>query len=235
MGHEMQHGFNHAMTAQAYATFDRDVRTTAASTHDYTNAISNLIASNRRDEASAEIAGWNALAGMVKTQNPDASFRDIYRASPRAYDFIQRGADQTRPFEPLQNLVFEPDLTLMATSENIEAMGKNYFDKTGNLARLGHHGQSDYANYYGAYAVGVASQRDAANSHAGAPVRMTINMDQLKLSERLMEENGIHLGPGSPGPQPYWDSSTTPASLHHFDHTHTSHTYIPIAAQAHST
>lgn len=233
LGHEIQHGFNRSATSQAYRQFDLDVREALTTTHDYTDAIGKLISSNRRDEASAEIAGWNALVGMVKASNPDASFRDLYRASPRAYDFVRHTSRPADAFEPLPNLTFEPDISLRESAQNIEAMGQNYFDKSGDMARLGYHGQSDYANYYGAYAVGVASQWEAANSRPGVPTRMTINMDRLGLSERLMEENGIFLGPGNPRPQPYLDSSTTPPTLHHFDHTHTTHTHVPIAAQEH--
>ncbi len=233
LGHEIQHGSNRSATSLAYQQFDLDVREALVTTHDYTEAIGKLISSNRRDEASAKIAGWNALVGMVKANNPDASFREVYRASPRAYDFVRHISRPSDAYEPFPNLTFEPDLSLRDSTQNIEAMGQNYFDKSGEMARLGHHGQSDYANYYGAYAVGVVSRLEAANSRPGAPTRMTINMDRLGLSERLMEENGVHLGPGNPRPQPYLDSSTTPPTLHHFDHTHTTHTYVPIAAQEH--
>lgn len=233
LGHEIQHGFNHAATSQAYQQFDRDVRSAAATTHDYTDAIGNLIASNRRDEASAQVDGWNALAGLIKTENPDADFSDIYNASGRARDFVESVDDPQRPHAPRSNVTFEPDLTLRATSENLEAMGQNYFDKSGEVSRLGYRGRSDYANYYGAYAVGVVSRMEASNTPSGSPPRMTINMDRLGLNERLMEENGIHLGSGEAQPQPYWDSSTTPPTLHHFDHTHTTHTHVPISAQEH--
>ena len=233
LGHEIQHGFNYSATSQAYQQFGLDARSAASSSHDYTDAIGTLIASNRRDEASAQIAGWNALVGLVKTEKPDADFSDIYNASRRAGDFVESIDDPQRPHVPRSNLSFEPDLTLRASSVNLEGMGQNYFDKSGEISRLGYHGRSDYPNYYGAYAVGVVSRLEAANAQPGAPPRMTINMDRLGLSEQLLEENGIHLGSGEPRPQPYWDSSTTPPTLHHFDHTHTTHTHIPIAVQEH--
>jgi hypothetical protein len=60
---------------------------------------------------------------------------------------------------------------------------------------------------------------------------MTLNMSQLRLSEQLMEENGINLGTGTSAPQRYLDSSTQPPTQHQFDHTSNTYTHIPISAQ----
>lgn len=232
LGHEIQHGFNHAATSAAYTRFDEGVRVAATGNHDYTDAIGNLISSNRVDEASAQLAGWNALVGMVRTENPDATLRDFYDASPRTRDFLmldpETGAAVQRP-----QLMFATDNTLSASSANIEAMGRIYFDKQPQQSALGHHGNSDYANYYGAYAVGVASRVEAAHAVESEPPQMKLDMNRLGLQESIMEQNGIWLGPDAPSPQPYFDTSTTPPSLHYFDHTHSSHTHIPIAAQEH--
>ena len=232
LGHELQHGFNHAATSAAYTLFDEEVRGAATGNHDYTDAIGNLISANRRDEASAQLAGWNALVGMVRTENPDASLRDVFDASPRTRDFLTldpgTGAAVQRP-----QLTFATDNTLSASSANIEAMGRIYFDKPPQQSALGHHGNSDYANYYGAYAVGVASRLEASRAVEGEPPQMKLDMNRLGLQESIMEQNGIWLGPDAPSPQPYFDTSTTPPSLHYFDHTHSTHTHIPITAQEH--
>ena len=60
--------------------------------------------------------------------------------------------------------------------------------------------------------------------------QMTINLSHSKLTEKLMEENGINLGTNAQ-PQPYYDSSIQPPALHHFDHTATTHAHVPIAAR----
>jgi hypothetical protein len=231
LGHEVQHSFNHAAMQKAYAGFYTEAETAAKTSHDYTNAVGNLIFANRRDEAGAEVAGWNALVGMVKSKNPHATLADVYNASPRASDFVAMnpGPPQAHTLRP--NLSVNPDLTMSPTAANIEGMGKNYFDKSPSITRLGHHGNSDYANYYGAYAIGVVSQMETKHAKPDAPSQITINMAQLHLSEKLTEENGINLGPGTPAPQRYFDSSTNPPTQHAFDHTFTSHTHIPIAAQ----
>lgn len=54
----------------------------------------------------------------------------------------------------------------------------------------------------------------------------------MRLSEKLLEENGINLGEHTQ-PMPYLDSSQTPATAHLFQHTASSHANtLPISAQA---
>jgi hypothetical protein len=231
LGHEIQHSFNHAATQQAYSTFSSEVESAALTTHDYTGPIGKLIAANRRDEASAEIAGWNALAGRVSAANPAATLGDMHGATWRAADFVARTPGPPASYSAQPNLAINADLTIAPTAANIEAMGQNYFDKSPSRTGLGHHGNSDYANYYGAYAVGVASRAEQRHLLPGAVPQMTLNMSQLRLSEKLMEENGINLGTGTPAPQRYLDSSTQPPTQHQFDHTSNTYTHIPISAQ----
>ena len=130
-------------------------------------------------------------------------------------------------------MIINADQTISATPSNIETMGQNFFDKTPVNTQLGLHRNSDYANYYGAYAVGVAAQLERQHNpptQGRAMPQMTINLSQSRLTEELMEEVGINLGANTQ-PQPYYDSSTQPPALHHFNHTATTHAHIPIAAQ----
>lgn len=240
LGHELQHGFNHAATAQAYRDFFQEAAQKAQEPlvpRDYTAATSKLIAANRRDEAGAEIAGWNAVVDSVKSTNPNPTLQDIYEEQPgRMMDFIDQssgGPPHTYTLKP--NLTLNPDLTLSATPANLEAMGVNYFDKAPVDTQLGHHGNSDYANYYGAYAAGVAAQLDR---HYNPPQQgvtspqMALNLSQLRLNEKLMEENGINLGANTQ-PIPYYDNGTHPPTAGLFQHTINSHLHVsPVAAQA---
>ena len=238
LGHELQHGFNHAATVQAYRDFHSEANRVAQSqsnAHDYTAATDKLINANRRDEAGAEIAGWNAIVSAVRRTNPNPTLTDIYNQEPgRMRDFIDRvGSHPSYTYTLRHNLILNPDLTLGATPSNIEAMGQNFFDKTPVNTQLGKHGNSDYANYYGAYAVGVAVQVERRHNppiQGGAMPQMTINLSHSRLTEKLMEKNGINLGTNAQ-PQPYYDSSLQPPALHHFDHTATTHAHVPIAAQ----
>jgi hypothetical protein len=239
LGHELQHGFNHAATKQAYQDFRQEITQKAQETtfpHDYTAATSKLIAANRRDEAGSEIAGWNAVVGMVKNSNPNATLKDVYDTSPfRMSDFIDRGGtapNYTYAMKP--NLTLNADMSLTASPVNIEAMGKNYFDKPAvSPGGLGHHGNSDYANYYGAYAIGQAAQMERHYNplQAGVtPQPIALNLTQLRLNEPLLEQNGINLGTNQQ-PMPYINTGVTPASQGHFNHTATTHTHVPIAAR----
>ncbi|SMR80722.1 MULTISPECIES: XVIPCD domain-containing protein [Stenotrophomonas] len=236
MGHEIQHGFNDAATERAYKQFESDIADVAArdSTHDYTQAIGSMLAANRRDEASANIEGWNALVGMVKTANPDATLEDVYEASTRAKEFVrvQPGPPMTYAAHP--DLTLNADLSMTATAANIEGMGKHYYDE-GVSSGLGPNGNSDYQNFYGAYAIGRACEEEARNPAPDGISRMSVNMAQLGLQESLLEQNGLSLGEGSLPRQPYFDTSTSPSTLHYFDHTEGTYAHIPITAPATAT
>lgn len=241
LGHELQHGFNHAATTQAYQNFFSEASLKAqepVGPRDYTAATARLIGANRRDEAEAEIGGWNAIVDRVKSTNPNPTLQDLYQQQPgRMKDFIdETGTAPNFTYSLKPNLTINSDLTLSATTLNVEAMGQNYFDKPPKQpGGLGHHGNSDYANYYGAYAVGVATEleRHYNPPQPGATTpRMALDLPQLRLTEKLMEENGINLGSNTQ-PMPYFDSSTTPPTAGLFQHTQTTHQHsTPIAAQA---
>lgn len=241
LGHELQHGFNHAAKAQAYRAFFHEAVRKAqepVAPRDYTAATAKLIAANRRDEAAAEIAGWNAIVDRVRSTNATPALGDIYKENPRRLaDFIDRtGNHPNFAYNLKPNLTLNPDLTLSPTAANLEAMGRNYFDNPPkHPGGLGHHGNSDYANYYGAYAVGVAAHVDRHYNppqQGVAQPQMALNLSQLRLSEKLMEENGINLGSNTQ-PMPYYDNGVHPPTAGLFQHTIHSHQHAsPVAAQA---
>ncbi|WP_459047043.1 XVIPCD domain-containing protein [Stenotrophomonas sp. PSU_St99] len=232
LGHEIQHGFNHAATQRAEEQFEADLLDVAGRTtgRDYTDAIGTLLAANRRDEASANIEGWNALVSQVRTAKPEATLQDLYDATPRAKQFVrlQPGPPITYAVHP--DLALNDDLSMTATAANIEGMGRHYYDE-GVSSQLGHNGNSDYQNYYGAYAISRACEYEAVNPAPDGISRMEVNMKKLGLHESLLEQNGLYLGEGSPPRQPYFDTSTSPSTLHYFDHTEGTHRHVPITAR----
>ncbi|HEL5400469.1 TPA: hypothetical protein UOJ25_000554 [Stenotrophomonas maltophilia] len=232
LGHEIQHGFNHAGTERALEQFDADLAEVAGrpTGHDYTEAIGTLLAANRRDEASANIEGWNALASRVRAARPDATLGDLYDASTRSKQFVglQPGPPVTYAAHP--DLTLNDDLSMTATAANIEGMGKHYYDE-GVSSRLGHNSNSDYQNYYGTYAISLACQYEAVNPAPDGISRMEVNMRKLGLQESLLEQNGLDFGEASPPRQPYFDTSTSPSTLRYFDHTAATHVHVPITAQ----
>lgn len=230
LGHELQHGFSHVATMQAYATFQKEAMQAARTHHDYTAAIGHLIAANRRDEASAEIAGWNAIVSMVKATNPEPSLTNIFEAHPhRMRDFFDKSDTSPPVFALKPGLTPNADLTLSPTPANLEAMGQNFFDKIPDEMRLGALGNSDYINYYGAWAISEAAKLE---HHYSRTPSITVNLSRLRLNEQLLEENGIDLG-GARTSMPYYDSSTVPPARGLFQHTITTHEHVmPISARA---
>lgn len=235
LGHEVQHGYFRGDRATALATFATEATAMAkspAAVHDYTTIVGKMIQTNRDDEAKAHIAGWNALVGNVRQAKPTATLEDVYLKSPgRAGDFINRsGTAPNFTYAMKPDLTVGADLSMAQSADNIKAMGKYYFDMPGSQARLGHNGNSDYANYYGASYVSFISQLEHAHGKTadGNKPAVHLNMTQLKLNESLMEQNGIDLGANSAGRQPYVDISTSTPKPGNFDHTKTTHRAVPI-------
>lgn len=233
LGHEVQHALNRGATGIAYQQFRREAASVARGKygeHDYSQSVGSLIAAHRRDEAAAQIAGWNALLDSVKCGKPNAKLQDMYeKHAHRIRDFMDASEDDPVVYTLKPGLTVNPDLSISPTSANVEAMGRHYFDKPADDARLGHNGTSDYANYYGAYAATVIGQFERAHSRPsnGVPPQVMLDMAGLGLDERLMEENGIDLGrPGAR--QRYVDSNHADAAPKYFDHTASSHRHVPI-------
>ncbi|QHG86990.1 MULTISPECIES: XVIPCD domain-containing protein [Xanthomonas] len=236
LGHELQHAMYSPTAAASRATFEAAAVQIAKTTHDYSDAAEKVLSSNRVDEASAEIAGWNATVSRVKQAKPDASLEDIFREAPgRMRDFIdQTGGMPQFNYALKSNLTLNADMTMPVTPANVEAMGANFFDKDAKSARIGYTGQSDYANHYGPWVVGTAAiyERHYNKSKPGEPEQpMILDMQRLGLKEEILERNGIDLGSDT-RPMPYLDSSTQPPTPGLFQHSKTTHLHVlPITAR----
>jgi len=242
LGHETQHAFNQVEVAAAYRDFDRSARRIAEDnnpTNDYTAPIEQLVASNRRDEAKAQIAGWNAFVDSVRQREPAADLTTMMNLRiSRTGDFIEN--DPTRPghAKPREGFNVNSDGTLSMTEENVATQERYYFNKpplgaqglpASQTIGIGFHGDSDYPNYYGAGAVSRAIAYDRTYAHpvAGVEPKMQLDMQRLRLDERLLERNGITLPAATAAtPQEYWDTSTTPPTRGLFQHTRDSHEHI---------
>lgn len=256
LGHEVQHALNSPATTCAFQHFIKEIETVSRSTpvvHDYTDAILSFLASERWDESSAHISGWNALIrrqGNESLSEIHAQLRERdVQAADRMLDFVERDS-QTKGVTPQPNLKFNPDNTLSMSPENVAAMGRNYFDRPGlgsgvkdedRPVQIGESGQSDYANYYGTFAIEkiVTAEREHARRHPQAEHRLTLDMARLGLDERMMEIEGIDLSINPATPQPYYDSSQTPPRRGLFHHTQDDsvapefdHDHVPTTGQA---
>ena len=139
MGHEIQHGVNRQDILDQDNTLRDLARTTARtpSPHDYTEALKTYNATSRTIESTAEIAGFNTLASYVTARNPNATLRDLYDASPddmRMY--IRQDLSVSPPaYTARDGLTIGADLRIASTPENIEAMGRLFYDANGYPAR----------------------------------------------------------------------------------------------------
>lgn len=224
LGHETQHALNSRATLRANQAFHQETRRDAITTQDYTTAIQRLIAANRQDEASANLAGWNALVDHSRGVREKVWIGRILRSvSPRTLaDIVDETAHDPKVHS---EFIVNRDLTIDLSPDNIEAMAQRFFDKDARLTQLGGRGTADYANYYAAWAVGQAAVVHAALS-PGQPMR--IDLDRLGLSRKLMEESGIDLA--GIGQQTYIDLSTRPPTRDAFHHTIGTFSYVPPKA-----
>jgi hypothetical protein len=152
MGHEIQHSFNAAETAKNTKDFVAGVEKIAqskTSPHDYTTVIEKFTEASRKDEASAHIGGYNAIASQARHDNPKATLKDIYDTQPgRMQDFIDRtGTAPAFSYALKAGLTIDADMNMAASKENVAAMGKHYFDKPASVSRLGSNGNLDYTNF----------------------------------------------------------------------------------------
>lgn len=223
LGHELQHAINAPAMDRAIPTFFHEVHAAAQSTLDYTDAIERLVNAQRQDEARANLAGWNAMVDIQKRKHPGATLGEVAQASPdRAIDFATAGLDGAWTARP--NIMINSDLTVDLSDHNIKGMGENFFDKPAKHTGLGYHGDSDYINYYTAWAVGEAAQLHAALNPA-QPMRL--DLARLRATRWAMERNGISLGSAQPA-VPFVDHSTRPPTTGLFHHTEATHQFIPL-------
>jgi hypothetical protein len=198
MGHEIQHSFNSTASDKAIDAFVNDVDKIAKGpgTHDYTAAVKTYIQSNREDEASAHIGGFNAVSSQVLKDNPKAGLPELYNANPvRMGDFIERsGKSPTFTYALKPGLSIEADMTITASPDNVKAMGKHYFDQPPSSARIGAKGNQDYPNYYGEWAVNVIADTEKRalaeakklDPKAVAP-EVKLNLKDIGLDKSLLD------------------------------------------------
>ncbi len=241
MGHEIQHAINRPTVATALTTFDAEanrIGQTAQVAHDYTAPLGALLTANRNDEATANIAGYNANVSMLRSgngnQNP--TLEDIYRSNPgRMQDVIAvaPGTPQTYALRPGYTL--NADMTMTADAANTRAMGQYYYDMPGSRAGLAHNGDSNYQNMYAANPLSTIARIELLNAphHAanGITPQLRLNMTTLGINEAQLERNGLDFQ-GDGTRQRYYDTSTNPPTQGHFDHTATTHQHVPITPQS---
>ena len=231
LGHEIQHGLNREQTHRGLEQFSQETMQVLKSgqlVHDYSSAMTHMLAAHRNDEASSHIAGWNALVSRVKHKDPNATLTnvaDVGRSLAYVNDFVQvKMIEGQGQFVAKEGLILNPDLSITPDARNIESAATHYFDKAPKETRLGHHGNSDYTNYYAASLVGYLCQNEMRNHTQ--PGQLTLDMQRLGLQEQLLEQNGIALT--DPRARCAYIDARSPETVRHFDHTVNDHQHVPI-------
>jgi hypothetical protein len=259
MGHELQHSFNAKELAQTRDVFWSAVHAISKSDtpkHDYTEPLRARLAAHRGDEASAEISGWNATVSAVKADHAGdpkymPTLEDVYLKAPRQMkDFIdQTGSYPYFTYTLKPNLSLNTDFTMSPQHngmDNLEAMGKNFFDKSvltqnGVSYGFGPKGSADYANYYGADAINYVIQQERLHGSVRNLVfddgmgifdidpknpGMVIDMGGLRLERKQLEEKGLTVEGFQP--MPFEDpGSQKPGKVDFFHNTSQTNTYVP--------
>lgn len=203
LGHEVRHALNTPLKDDAIGKTMAEAEKIAKKpgpTHDYTRIVAKYIQDYRVEEASANIAGFNALVSKLRNDNPQSTptLPQIYRALPgRAADFIDRSGEAPKfEYRIKQGLTLDKSMMMPHSHDNLAAMGRYYFDKPPTEVRLGSFGKQDYRHYYGDQVLSRIGEieksarrpGEAGSSISEAPT-ITINLKQLVLQKSLLTSN----------------------------------------------
>jgi hypothetical protein len=149
--------------------------------------------SARRDEAAAEIEGWNALASRIEhTNGGTISRQEMLSRAQQSTNCVAGSAANPKL---ASGIVLDPDMQMSDTRLpkagpiNLEPVAVCHFDKS--ASSLGDQGKANYANYYGAYLMEQIGQDTAIWSN---PPTIKLDMQQLGLTKAQLESTGLNLG-----------------------------------------
>jgi hypothetical protein len=165
---------------------------------DLTKPVDRYLDFTRRDEAMAEISGWNALADRVRGTKESVPEREMLERQLVATSCVDLKADGSLQLGKGIQLSDNGSIYIgkpMDRSANLEAVAACHYDMPAETARLGAHGDANYRNYYGAYAISVvASTVNSAEKNLGRDADdIRLDMSELKLDRTKLERVGLDL------------------------------------------
>ena len=92
LGHEIRHAYNDRAMGKARYDYNQELQQEVSkpSPRDYTQEVRKMMAAHKWDEATAEIAGYNAVVSMVKESSRNkgvtVTLMDIYQAAEYRMD-----------------------------------------------------------------------------------------------------------------------------------------------------
>lgn len=199
LGHETGHALNAAESRETLhfvaAQITEEIRAAGpGGSADVTPHFSLYQRAARRDEAIAEIEGWNALAGRIQYTNDGIITREemLERAIPTT-NCVK--LDEDRLPQLARGIVLDQDMHMSDTrlpkagAINVEPVAQCHFDQSAKT--LGAQGKADYRNYYGAYLIEQVGQDTA---HWVRPPTIKLDMARLGLDPAQLESTGLNLG-----------------------------------------
>lgn len=199
LGHETGHALNAAESRKTLyfvaAQITEEVRAAGpGGSVDVTPHFSLHQRSARRDEAMAEIEGWNALASRIQhTSGGEISREEMLRRAVPTTGCVTRD-NQNAP-QLARGIVLDQDMHMSDTrlpkagAINVEPVAQCHFDQSART--LGAQGKADYRNYYGAYLIEQVGQDTA---HWVRPPTIKLDMARLGLDPTQLESTGLNLG-----------------------------------------
>jgi hypothetical protein len=160
---------------------------------DATELAGAYIRDARRNEAQAEIHGWNALASRIEYTKG---------ASPSRTEMLERALPTTHCIEGTRKnprletgIILDDDMQMSDTRLpkvgpiNLEPVARCHFDNPRTSLSAG--GAANYTNYYGAYLV---QQLADDTRHWVNPPTIKLDMEKLGLDKTQLESTGLRLG-----------------------------------------
>ena len=170
LGHETGHALNALESRRTLyfvaAQITEEIRAAGpGGSADVTPHFSLYQRAARRDEAIAEIEGWNALASRIQYTNRGMITREemLERAVPTTN--CAKLDDERLP-HLAPGIILDEDMQMADTrlpkagAINVEPVAQCHFDQSPRT--LGAQGKADYRNYYGAYLIEQVGQDTAA-------------------------------------------------------------------------
>ncbi|GJI91105.1 hypothetical protein [Duganella hordei] len=176
MAHEVRHSVNAESTLEAFNQFHNSADYLASfdGVQDYTATLLAIQKAHATDEATAQIAGWNAVVSEVNS-TPGVHLYSEYRMAAGGYgDYFMTAGGAAMP-----GLAFNSNYTIQFSESNIDAERELYFYNPNVKV-----GSSNYPNYYGAKELSYIASKELYD-------RVAIDMDVLRFDPFVIKNNNL--------------------------------------------
>lgn len=199
LGHEIAHGlytdFYKDYAAVTYAA--ANLAQNGGPVRDYTKLIGNYLASARRNEAVANIGGWNAVVSQMNADNGGKPLvrsevmERMRQAMPESFEQVSPGV-----FELRSGITLTADMRINAgIASNVEAFARDHFDR--GSSSLGPGKDVNYLHYYAAGIISYVLSAEMDFNHGEGQSGVHINLGQLGLVESMLERAGLYFNGSS--------------------------------------